>query len=52
MNFQPVAEVRSFPAEPIKPLVTNTDGTYIIGGGSSGNIYIWEVRFFQFFEVI
>ncbi|CAM8918992.1 unnamed protein product [Rhodiola kirilowii] len=40
---KPLAEVRSFPAEPIKPLVSNTDGTYIIGGGSLGNIYIWEV---------
>ncbi|CAM8878311.1 unnamed protein product [Rhodiola kirilowii] len=40
---KPQAEVRSFTAEPIKPLVSNTDGTYIIGGGSYGNIYLWEV---------
>ncbi|OVA15662.1 WD40 repeat [Macleaya cordata] len=40
---KPQPEVKSFPAEPISPLVSNTDGTYIIGGGSSGNIYLWEV---------
>ncbi|KAL9673157.1 hypothetical protein QQ045_029410 [Rhodiola kirilowii] len=40
---KPLAEVRSFPAEPIKPLVCDTNGTYIIGGGSLGNMYIWEV---------
>ncbi|CAM8977924.1 unnamed protein product [Rhodiola kirilowii] len=40
---KPSAEVRSFPAEPIKPLVCDTNGTYIIGGGSLGNMYIWEV---------
>ncbi|MCL7040226.1 hypothetical protein MKW94_027208, partial [Papaver nudicaule] len=38
-----IPEVKSFPAEPISPLVSTTDGTYIIGGGSSGNIYLWEV---------
>ncbi|KAJ4966810.1 hypothetical protein NE237_018659 [Protea cynaroides] len=36
-------EVKSFPAEPINPLVSNSEGTYIIGGGSSGEIYFWEV---------
>ncbi|OVA02273.1 WD40 repeat [Macleaya cordata] len=40
---KPQAEIKSFPAEPISPLVSNSDGTYIIGGGSSGNIYLWEV---------
>ncbi|XP_026394579.1 protein ROOT INITIATION DEFECTIVE 3-like [Papaver somniferum] len=40
---KPVADVKSFPAEPISPLVSNSDGTYIIGGGCSGNIYLWEV---------
>uniref|UniRef100_A0A7N0U8N1 Uncharacterized protein n=1 Tax=Kalanchoe fedtschenkoi TaxID=63787 RepID=A0A7N0U8N1_KALFE len=40
---KPQPEVKSFPAEPIKPIVSNTDGTYIIGGGSLGNMYIWEV---------
>ncbi|KAI3841707.1 hypothetical protein MKX03_006851 [Papaver bracteatum] len=38
-----VADVKSFPAEPISPLVSNSDGTYIIGGGCSGNIYLWEI---------
>lgn len=37
------AEVKSFPAEAINPLVSNTAGTYIIGGGSRGDIYLWEV---------
>ncbi|KAK1317100.1 hypothetical protein QJS10_CPA05g02334 [Acorus calamus] len=40
---KPQAEVKSFPAEPINPLVSNSEGTFIIGGGSSGNIYLWEV---------
>ncbi|KAL0438735.1 UNVERIFIED_CONTAM: protein ROOT INITIATION defective [Sesamum latifolium] len=39
----PQVEVRSFPAEPIKPLVSNSRGTYIAGGGVSGDIYFWEV---------
>ncbi|ERM93812.1 protein ROOT INITIATION DEFECTIVE 3 isoform X2 [Amborella trichopoda] len=38
---QPV--IKSFPVEPIKPLASNADGTYIVGGGSSGTIYLWEV---------
>ncbi|KAL0360843.1 UNVERIFIED_CONTAM: protein ROOT INITIATION defective [Sesamum radiatum] len=40
---KPQVEVRSFPAEPIKPLVSNSQGTYIAGGGVSGDIYFWEV---------
>ncbi|PIN16451.1 WD40 repeat protein [Handroanthus impetiginosus] len=40
---KPQVEVRSFPAEPIKPLVSNSHGTYIAGGGVSGDIYFWEV---------
>ncbi|GFP91721.1 protein root initiation defective 3 [Phtheirospermum japonicum] len=36
-------EVRSFPAEAVKPLVANSQGTYIAGGGVSGDIYFWEV---------
>lgn len=40
---KPQVEVKSFPAESIKPLVSNRDGSYIIGGGSSGYIYLWEV---------
>ncbi|CAL9130290.1 unnamed protein product [Musa acuminata var. zebrina] len=35
--------IRSFPAEPIGPLVSNSEGTYIMGGGPSGIIYQWEV---------
>lgn len=38
------AEVKNFPAEPINPLVSNSDGTYIVGGGVSGDIYMWEVN--------
>ncbi|XP_022768745.1 protein ROOT INITIATION DEFECTIVE 3 isoform X1 [Durio zibethinus] len=41
--FKPQAEVKSFPAEPIKPLAANSEGSYIVGGGSSGDIYFWEV---------
>ncbi|XP_074560463.1 protein ROOT INITIATION DEFECTIVE 3-like [Curcuma longa] len=40
---KPQVEVRSFPAEPIGPLISNAEGTYIIGGGLSGSIYLWEV---------
>ncbi|KAH9606021.1 hypothetical protein KSS87_021038 [Heliosperma pusillum] len=40
---KPQPEVKSFPAEPINPLVSNREGTYLIGGGASGNIYVWEV---------
>ncbi|XP_042056724.1 protein ROOT INITIATION DEFECTIVE 3-like [Salvia splendens] len=36
-------EVRSFPAEPIRPIACNSQGTYIAGGGISGDIYFWEV---------
>ncbi|KAJ6826824.1 protein ROOT INITIATION DEFECTIVE 3 isoform X1 [Iris pallida] len=40
---RPQVEVRSFPAEPIGPLVSDSDGAYVIGGGASGSIYLWEV---------
>ncbi|GAB4845533.1 hypothetical protein Ancab_038938 [Ancistrocladus abbreviatus] len=40
---KPQVEVKSFPVEPIKPLVANSEGTYLIGGGASGYIYFWEV---------
>ncbi|MCL7051739.1 hypothetical protein MKW94_020119 [Papaver nudicaule] len=43
MHLSGLPEVKSFPAEPISPLVSYADGTYIIGGGSSGNIFLWEV---------
>ncbi|KAL6985077.1 hypothetical protein U1Q18_018455 [Sarracenia purpurea var. burkii] len=32
---KPQVEVKSFPAEPINPLVSNSDGTYLVGGGVS-----------------
>ncbi|BFG18380.1 hypothetical protein CerSpe_046540 [Prunus speciosa] len=40
---KPQVDVKSFPAEQIKPLASNSVGTYIVGGGLSGNIYLWEV---------
>ncbi|CAA2985027.1 ROOT INITIATION DEFECTIVE 3 [Olea europaea subsp. europaea] len=40
---KPQVEVKSFPAEPVKPLLSNSEGTYIVGGGISGDIYLWEV---------
>ncbi|KAL7245223.1 hypothetical protein ACSBR2_000527 [Camellia fascicularis] len=40
---KPHVEVKCFPAEPINPLASNSDGTYIVGGGVSGEIYLWEV---------
>ncbi|KAJ7958170.1 protein ROOT INITIATION DEFECTIVE 3-like [Quillaja saponaria] len=40
---KPQVDVKSFPAEPIKPLAANHQGTYVVGGGLSGNIYLWEV---------
>ncbi|CAO2822035.1 unnamed protein product [Amaranthus hypochondriacus] len=40
---KPQPEVKSFPAESIKPLVSNREGTYLFGGGSLGYIYLWEV---------
>ncbi|WOL13512.1 hypothetical protein Cni_G22282 [Canna indica] len=40
---KPQVEVRSFPAEPIGPLASNSEGTYIMGGGLSGSIFLWEV---------
>jgi len=46
MRVQPQVEVKSFPAEPIKPLASNHPGTFIVGGALSGDIYFWEVSFF------
>lgn len=42
-SLQPQVEVKSFPAEPIGPLAANSEGTYLLGGGVSGEIYLWEV---------
>ncbi|CAI0558657.1 unnamed protein product [Linum tenue] len=39
---KPGVEVKSFLAEPIKPIAANSEGTYIVGGGISGKIYLWE----------
>ncbi|CAI0424504.1 unnamed protein product [Linum tenue] len=39
---KPGVEVKSFLAEPIKPIAANPEGTYIVGGGISGKIYLWE----------
>lgn len=36
--------MKSLPAEPIKPIAANSHGTYIAGGGQSGDIYMWEVK--------
>ncbi|KAI9118110.1 hypothetical protein K1719_010442 [Acacia pycnantha] len=41
---KPQVEAKSFPAEPIRPLAANHPGTYIAGGGLSGDIYFWEVE--------
>ncbi|XP_068500892.1 protein ROOT INITIATION DEFECTIVE 3-like [Phaseolus vulgaris] len=41
---KPQVEVKSFPAEPIKPLASNHPGTFVVGGASSGDIYFWEVE--------
>lgn len=48
ISVQPQVEVKSFPAEPIMALASNNEGTYIIGGGFSGDIYLWEVKFSLF----
>ncbi|CAF2110506.1 hypothetical protein HID58_081777 [Brassica napus] len=40
---KPQAEVKSFPVESITALTANSEGTYIVGGGASGDIFIWEV---------
>ncbi|KAJ4834660.1 hypothetical protein Tsubulata_034486 [Turnera subulata] len=41
--FKPNVEVKCFPDEHIKALVANSEGTYLVGGGLSGHIYLWEV---------
>lgn len=52
MRAQPQVEVKSFPAEPIKPLASNHLGTYIVGGALSGDIYLWEVSFIFWWSII
>ncbi|KAL6599155.1 hypothetical protein ACP70R_046019 [Stipagrostis hirtigluma subsp. patula] len=39
----PQVAVKSFPAEPIHALIADPEGSYLIGGGSNGNIFLWEV---------
>ncbi|KAF2607023.1 hypothetical protein F2Q68_00043366 [Brassica cretica] len=41
---KPQAEVKSFPLESITALAANMEGTYIVGGGASGDIFLWEVK--------
>jgi len=36
--------VKSFLAEPIRALIADQEGSYLIGGGSNGNMFLWEVR--------
>ena len=38
------AELKSFLAEPIKPLVADYSGVYLAGGDSSNDLYFWEVE--------
>ncbi|KAL8172026.1 hypothetical protein V2J09_023830 [Rumex salicifolius] len=40
---KPQVELKSFPAKQIKPLVSDSRGTYLFGGSVSGDIYCWEV---------
>ncbi|KAF5747040.1 protein ROOT INITIATION DEFECTIVE 3 [Tripterygium wilfordii] len=40
---KPQVEVKSFPEWPINPVAANQEGTYVAGGGSKGDIYLWEV---------
>lgn len=40
---KPQVAVKSFPAEPIRALIADPEGSYLIGGGVSGDIFFWEV---------
>nr|CAB3482671.1 unnamed protein product [Digitaria exilis] len=40
---KPQVAVKSFPAEPIRALIADQEGSYLIGGGSNGNLFLWEV---------
>ncbi|CAL5061825.1 unnamed protein product [Urochloa decumbens] len=40
---KPQVAVKSFPAEPIRALLADQEGSYLIGGGSNGNLFLWEV---------
>ncbi|EAZ03579.1 hypothetical protein OsI_25715 [Oryza sativa Indica Group] len=43
---KPQVAVKSFPVEPIRALIADPEGSYLIGGGISGDIFFWEVRAF------
>lgn len=36
-------DFKSYPVEPIGPVACTSDGSYLVGGGVSGRIYLWEV---------
>uniref|UniRef100_A0A0E0Q730 Uncharacterized protein n=1 Tax=Oryza rufipogon TaxID=4529 RepID=A0A0E0Q730_ORYRU len=40
---KPQVAVKSFPVEPIRALIADPEGSYLIGGGISGDIFFWEV---------
>ncbi|PNT76362.1 hypothetical protein BRADI_1g47490v3 [Brachypodium distachyon] len=40
---KPQVAVKSFPTEPIRALIADPEGSYLIGGGVSGDIFFWEV---------
>ncbi|TVU31788.1 hypothetical protein EJB05_23489 [Eragrostis curvula] len=40
---KPQVAIKSFPAEPIQVLFADPEGSYLIGGGGKGNIFLWEV---------
>ncbi|KAJ1294024.1 hypothetical protein BS78_01G114500 [Paspalum vaginatum] len=40
---KPQVAIKSFPADPIRALIADEEGSYLIGGGSNGNIFLWEV---------
>ncbi|KAI5077894.1 hypothetical protein GOP47_0007718 [Adiantum capillus-veneris] len=42
-SSQTQPELKSFPVEPIGPVACTSDGSYLVGGGVSGRIYLWEV---------
>ena len=42
--MQPQVAVKSFPAEPIRAFIADPEGSYLIGGGGNGNMFLWEVR--------
>uniref|UniRef100_A0A0E0EAD2 Uncharacterized protein n=1 Tax=Oryza meridionalis TaxID=40149 RepID=A0A0E0EAD2_9ORYZ len=39
---KPQVAVKSFPVEPIRALIADPEGSYLIGGGISGDIFFWE----------